>query len=88
MNADCDIPMPFRAGQYVAVLSDVTLSAPVCSINSVCFTKLSRVESTSVSKRQGIQMLTEIAPVMVVDGTYTNSLALVFASVCTAEMAS
>ncbi len=31
VKADCEIPKPVNAGQYVADLKEVTLSAPVCA---------------------------------------------------------
>ena len=31
VNADCEMPMPVNAGQYVDVLSDVVEPAPVCT---------------------------------------------------------
>ena len=37
VNADCEIPIPFRADQYVAVLREVTLSAPVYSDKDACW---------------------------------------------------
>lgn len=34
VKADCEIPKPVNAGQYVAVRKEVTLSAPVCAAQS------------------------------------------------------
>ena len=34
VKADCVIPKPVNAGQYVAVLKEVTLFAPVCAAHA------------------------------------------------------
>ena len=50
VNADCEMPMPVSAGQYVDVLNDVVEPAPVCSHTCVFMQVVLAIEASDLSE--------------------------------------